>query len=300
MNKNTAIALLLIVAVVWGGGFVGAKIALDAGISVGLLNMLRGSIFATCVFVFFSKHILSMDKQTFKRGALVGCFNFLGFIFQTLGAELSIPSNTAFLTTTNVAMVPFIVWAMYKVKPHLKSFVSVGLCIFGMMILTGVLSDGITLSVGNFYTLCGAFFFAFSIVLLSKQSDNSHFSVSAFMMGLMLCIGSSGYFVVIEKAVVPSVDWATAVPAILYLSICSNFIGQTLQVMVQKHIPATTACLIMLLEAVFGSIFSIIWGFENFTTILLIGGALILFSVIMSEVDLKSMLTKKNIQKSQK
>ena len=290
MSKQIAKAMLFFVAVFWGGGFVATKIALDAGVSAGILVMLRGLIFAICVCICFFKNVMGMTKLELKAGLKVGIFNFIGFLFQAIGAMYTTPSNSSFLTTTSVVMVPFMVWVAYKVKPTIKNFISIGICLIGMGILTGIFGTAFVLNIGDVYTLVGAFFFGLSVVALAKQPEGGHFAASAVLMGVTLFIGGFGYFLVLEKAVIPTIHWGEAFLAIAYLSLISSFLCQTVQIIAQKHIPATTASLIMLLESVWGSVFSILWGFENFTTNLIFGGGLILISLLISELEMKNLL----------
>ncbi len=286
MKKNTAIILLILAAIIWGGGFVATKIALDSGLSVGILNSVRGLMFTLLVFAFFPKQILNMSKAQLRIGLLVGVFNFLGFLFQSMGAQYTAPSNSSFLTTTNVVMVPLLAWAMYKIKPKLQNFLAVAVCLFGMAILSGLFNAEFIVNIGDVYTIICALFFALSIVMLAKPPEGGHFAASAFLLGLTLFIGSSLYFIVFEKAQVPTFEISDVILPVIYLGVGSSFIAQTLQVLAQKYVPASTASLILLLEAVFGSIFSIAWGFESFTSNLLIGGSLILLSLVLSEIPL--------------
>ncbi len=76
------------------------------------------------------------------------------------------------------------------------------------------------------------------------------------------------------------------------MGIICSFVGQTVQVLAQKHTSATSAGLIMMLEGVFGSIFSVVFGFETFTVKLVVGGMLIMLSIILMEVDFRQMLVK--------
>ena len=137
MKKSTAILMLIIVTVIWGGGFIGIKMALDGGMTAGTLNMARGFIFTAIVFGAFHQHILNMSKAELLNGILVGTFNALGFITQAVGALYTTPSNSSFLTTTNVVMVPFMAWAIFKVRPKLRNLVAVAVCMAGMGVLTG-------------------------------------------------------------------------------------------------------------------------------------------------------------------
>lgn len=286
MKKQTAIFILIIVTIIWGNGFVATKMALDMGVTPGIMNAVRGLIFAVLIFVAFPKQIMSMNREEFKIGIIVGTFNFVGFILQTIGAIYTAPSSSSFLTTTNVVMVPFLSWIAFKQRPKAKNFIAVGFCMVGMAILTGILSQGVSLNKGDLYTLGCAFAFAMSIVLLAKPVEGGHFAASAFLIAFTHFIGSLLYFFVAEKAYIPQIDWKIAILPVLYLGIFSSFIAQTLQVMVQKYITASTASLIMMLEGVWGSVFSIMFGYENFTMNLLVGGLFIVASLVLSEIQL--------------
>ncbi|MCJ7992524.1 DMT family transporter [Priestia sp. OVS21] len=72
--------------------------------------------------------------------------------------------------------------------------------------------------------------------------------------------------------------------------------GQTVQVLAQKHTSATSAGLIMMLEGVFGSVFSVTFGFEAFTAKLVLGGILIMLSIILMEVNFKQILIRNKEQ----
>ena len=58
-----------------------------------------------------------------------------------------------------------------------------------------------------------------------------------------------------------------------------------MQIVAQRYLSASTACLILMLEGVFGAIFSVMFGYEPFTMNLLVGGALIVCSLILSEIQ---------------
>lgn len=286
MKKQTAILLLVIVTVIWGGGFVAIKLSLDSGVSAGMLNMIRGFIFTVIVFAIFPGQVLGMSKAQLKNGLLVGLFNCIGFVLQAIGALYTTPSNSSFLTTTNVVMVPFLAWILYKNKPKPRNIVAVFICMAGMAVLTDIVNVGLRLNIGDVYTIAGALGFGLSIVLLAKQPEGGHFAAGAFLLGLTLFLGGAFYMVVFENASFAAVNWKEAILPILYLSIGSNFIAQSMQIVAQRHLSASTASLVMMLEGVFGSVFSILFGFEKFTLGLLTGGGLILASLIISEVQI--------------
>ncbi len=284
--------LLLITSVFWGSGFVVTKIALDANVSAGLINFARGLLFVVCVLLFFYKKIVKMSFKDFKVGLIAGLLNFGGFITQTIGVIYTTPSNNAFISATYVVIVPFIAWTIYGKKFQAKSLVSIGICLIGMVIMTGIMSEEISINVGDICTLICAFFYAGSIVYLGYSASTADFSVVAFMLAAVQSVGGFIFYLIAEKGQFSDIHWSDALVPLLYMGIICSFVGQTLQVIAQKHTSATSAGLIMMLESVFGSIFSITFGFEPFTLKLVVGGTIILLSILMMEVEIKPMLVK--------
>jgi drug/metabolite transporter (DMT)-like permease len=148
--------------------------------------------------------------------------------------------------------------------------------------------------VGDIYSLACAVGFGLSIVYLSMQKSESHFAVGAFMMALTHFIGGAVYFVFFEGMQVPQINWKLAILPLIYLGVGSSFLAQSMQVAAQKYVNPSTASLVLMFESVFGSIFSILFGFEKFTLGLLIGGSLIVVSLVISEVDFKLPKKQKN------
>ena len=288
LKKQTAIIVLFIVTVIWGGGFIGIKMALDYGVTVGLINMIRGFIFTLLVFICFNKHIMSMKLADFKIGLLAGAANMAGFLLQCIGTQYTTLSNSAFLTTTNVVMIPFMAWVLMKKKPVLKNYVAVAICMVGTAVLAGVFQNGLTFNVGDIYTLACSFGFGLSIVFLAMQKSETHFAAGAFMMGFTHFLGGLLYFVIAEGAYIPDINWKIAILPVLYLGFGSSFAAQSMQVAAQRYVNPSTASLVLMFESVFGSIFSIMFGFEEFTLNLLIGGSLIVASLVVSELDFKT------------
>lgn len=294
MKKQTAILVMLLVTIIWGGGFVAIKIALDMGVTVGLMNMIRAAMFTAIILVLFHKHIFSMTKDEFKIGLLAGTANMMGFVLQSIGAQYTTLSNSAFLTTTNVVMIPFMAWIIMKRKPQPKNFVAVAICMVGTAVLAGVFQNGLSFNVGDLYSLACAFGFGLSIVFLAMQKSESHFAVGAFMVAVTHFLGGAFYFVFFEGMHMPQIDWKFAILPLIYLGVGSSFLAQSLQVAAQKYVNPSTASLVLMFESVFGSLFSILFGFEKFTLNLLIGGSLIVASLVVSEIDFKAMKKQKS------
>ena len=73
--------------------------------------------------------------------------------------------------------------------------------------------------------------------------------------------------------------------AVLYLGIVSTTITYLLQTVSQKYVDETKSAIILSMEAVFGTIFSVILLHETVTVRMITGSVLILAAVLVSEVS---------------
>jgi drug/metabolite transporter (DMT)-like permease len=87
---------------------------LERGMSSNTIVMFRGMFFLVCCSVFFRKEIMRMKGRDFLYALSAGICNLAGSILQTLGMVFTLPSNCAFLTVTNVIMVPFVALFLFR------------------------------------------------------------------------------------------------------------------------------------------------------------------------------------------
>lgn len=287
MTKSMANGLLLLASVFWGSGFVAIKIVLDAHASSGFINFFRGVIFVVLAFMLFHRNILKMTRLEFKIGLIAGLLNFGGYMTQTIGLLYTTPSDNAFISSTYVVMIPIIAWIVFHKKIPVKSVISLLFCLLGMAVLTGVLNRAFTFNLGDVYSLICALFYAGSIVYLGYGAKIADVSVIAFMLAAVQAAGGFVFFLPGGVGQFAAVNWSVALWPLIYVGVICSFVGQTLQILAQKHTTATSAGLIMMLEGVFGSIFSIIFGYDHLTAHLFFGGLFITLSLILMEVDLQ-------------
>lgn len=298
MTKPIANLLLLFIAALWGSGFVVTKIAVNANLTAGFITFSRGFLFALFAFVVFHKRILKMNKDAFKVGFIVGLLNVAGYLTQTVGIKYTTPSNNAFLTSTYVVFLPLVAWIFYKKRLKIQKLIAIILCLLGTAILTNVFSNRLSFNKGDLFSLLCAVFYAASIAFLSYSAKTTDYAVVAFMIAIVQTIGGFAYFIIVEKASTVGVNWGEVILPVLYMGIMCSFVAQTIQVIAQKHTSATTAGLIMMLEGLFGSIFSVAYGFEPFTFQLAAGGIIIMGSLSLMEVDWTRIINK-NIKNSE-
>lgn len=284
---------LLLVAIIWGSGFVVTKNALDH-MGPYYLLALRFSLATILFSLVFFKRIKNANIKDIKSGIIVGIFLFGGFATQTVGLNYTTAGKQAFITATNVVMVPFIYWALSKKKPDNYDIFGAILCFVGIGVLS--LDGGTTINYGDFLTLICAVFFALhisSVGYFAKDSDALVLTVVQFATAAVLSIIS---LLIFEPGPI-KMHQETIFP-ILYLGIISTLIAFLIQNVAQKYTTSTHTAIILSLESVFGSLLSLIFLKEPFTFRFLIGCLAILISVIISETKLKFLKSQENLKEN--
>ncbi|MGH4051428.1 MAG: DMT family transporter [Clostridium sp.] len=269
---------LLLVALVWGGGFIAVKGALDS-VSPFYIVALRFGISVLIMLLIFRNKIKLITKRDLKIGTMVGFLLFLGFAAQTIGMKYTTAGKNAFLTGTNVVIVPFLYWAISKKKPDVYSLISAFLCFVGIGLLT--LGSRMHFSIGDSLTLLCAVFFAAHIVAVgffAKKVD--------VIILVIIQLGSAAVFSIIAALIFepkPQPLNLDTILAIGYLGIFSTMLAFLVQNVAQKYTTASHAAIILCLESVFGSILSVIILDEIFTPKMVLGCLIIFIAIITTE-----------------
>jgi len=269
---------LLLVAIMWGGGFIAVKGALDS-ITPFYMMAMRFSISVFIMLIIFWKKAKLITKHEIKVGTIVGLLLFLGFAAQTIGMKYTTAGKNAFLTGTNVVIVPFLYWAISKRKPDSYSLISAFLCFIGIGMLT--LDGGIHIGLGDSLTLLCAVFFAGHIVSVGFFTEK----VDAISL-VIIQLGAAAVFSIIAAFIYepkPQLLNSDAMFAIGYLAIFSTMIAFIIQNVAQKYTTSTHAAIILCLESVFGSILSVVVLNEIFTSKMIIGCLTIFIAIITTE-----------------
>ena len=113
---------LVLVALLWGMGFIAVQFSIKSNLPIPLILGLRFAIGAVVIFAFSAKKIFTTTKKELIAGVGAGLILFFSFFVQTLGQSKTSVSNSAFITAIYVVLVPFIIWAVTKKAPKLKMF----------------------------------------------------------------------------------------------------------------------------------------------------------------------------------
>lgn len=282
MKKWLSMFGLMIVTVIWGGGFVASDMALDSmrpfqilTIRFGLATLLMGLV--------SMKSLKGITKAEIKAGALMGLALFAGFAFQIIGLQYTTPSKNAFLTALNVVMVPFIAFVILKKKVGIKGIIGAVLSVSGVAVLS--LNGDLTLSLGDALTLLCAVGFAFQIFLTGEFVKNNRVGALNFVqMATAFLLSAGSLFVAGETDFVVS---TSGILSVLYLGVVSTTLCYLIQTACQQYVDETKSAIILSMESVFGTLFSIWILHEVVTLRMLLGCGIIFVAVLIANAPTK-------------
>ena len=294
-NKTLYIAelQLLSVAIVWGGGFVATEYCLEAGMPTSLILSIRFSLAALVMSLFSINVLKSIDKKTLFHGIVAGLLLLVAFFVQVVGQNATTVSNSAFLTATNVVMVPFIVWIFTKHKPTTKFFILPLVTFVGVAILTLKPSQSFSFNKGDLLVLICAVLYAVHIAYLGVVAKDLDAKILTLLQLATCGVVATIIFFVFDFSTTPTAAYVDGFLPAIYLALFSTCFCYFFQTKAQQIVPPSKVGIILCTEGLFGTICSVILGIEPFKVSILVGGLIIISSVMLSEVDF-SFLKKKS------
>lgn len=274
--------MLFAATVIWGASFFLLKNTIE---DVPFLFLLAIRFFGSVVLlgIFCIPRMKQFTPDYIWKGGITGVIYAFAYIVQTIGLKNTTPGKNAFLTAIYCIIVPFLLWVVAKKKPDIFNLAAAALCLTGIGLVS--IDQGFTFNaLGDGMTLTGGFLFAAHIVciaILGKGKEPLLFTLVQFVAaGLVMLIGSLAF-----ETVPPRIGTNTVL-AIIYLTVFSTCLATIFMNVGIKYTSATSAGIILSLEAVFGVLFSIIFYKETLTARVGAGFALIFIAVLVSETKL--------------
>lgn len=279
MSKQTANLICLLVAAIWGGGFLATAGALEAFDPFSVL-MIRFIGAAIVSWIVIKVKKLKVTKEALIKGSISGVLMYLAFAFQTFGLDLTNTGQNAFLTSVNVVLVPYISWFLFKRKPMGIQVFASFICLAGIACLS-LSSDGFYFSFGDLLSLICAFFFASQIISLEFATKNCDSTVINTIQMCAAAIVSIPFALILEDF--PTSIDTNVILSCLYMICIATWLAFQLQTLAQKYTDASSASLLLCTESLFANIFGYFLLHEEKTLTMVFGGLLIFISVILVE-----------------
>ena len=270
--------ILLLVTVVWGLTFPVLKVATGqlSGVEVTALRFL---IAAACMGPF----VRGIPLQTWRDGLILGVLALTSMVAQAYGLQFISANRSAFLTSLNVLMVPLIGLAL-GVRPGWMVFFAAAVACAGV----GLMSFDVQ---GDFWadlaTLAAALAYALYTILMSSHAKNhrpaqlatAQIACMALLGALWMLVDSGAPRLRLLPGLVEAEVWW----GLLFLGAVASAATFFLQAMAQSHVSAPQAAIIYAMEPVFAAAFGWWYISERMTPMALLGGALVIAAVILSQ-----------------
>ncbi len=279
-RQSKAELALLATTFVWGSTFTFVKVSLP-DISPILMGAVRFG-FASAFFVlFFAKTIFPLPQGALAKGSLLGLFLFVGFISQNIGMQYTTASKSSFITSLMVVFVPFFQYFVERRPPTLGNVLGIAVVLIGLWFLTS--PSGAEFNLGDGLTLFTAVVFALYIVYLDIASKAMSPMQLTFLQSASTAVFSFVTAVGFEHMVFnPS---RSMLLSLAYLTVFATIITTFVQTKYQKETTPTRAVIIFTVEPVWASIIAFIILGEQLGSLGLLGGALIITGVLVSELS---------------
>ncbi len=276
-QRAKAEALLVVSTIIWGSTFVVVKSALRDASPLPFLAVrftLAGSL------LFFVLGRGRMERQAVLPGVILGLFLFGGFFFQTSGQASTTPSKCAFITGFSVILVP-VIMVFRGVRMRAASLAGGLLGLGGIYLL--VLPSGVAaVNRGDVLTLIGAVSFAFHIVMVGSYTQRHSF---VHLVPIQILTG--GLLALLAVPLDPGrrFHWTPQLGGAFAITVLlSTCFGFSVQNWAQQYTPPAHTALIFALEPVFAALTSRLYMGERLGGKVLLGSALILAGMVISEV----------------
>lgn len=287
-------AMLMLTALIWGTAFVAQSVGMDY---LGPCAFTATRNFIGCVALLPVIALASRlrsgaqpeeaapapgKKALFGWGAACGLLLGGATLLQQAGMQTASAGKAGFLTALYIVIVPVLGIFLGR-RPGLKVWMGVVLALVGAYLLS--VKGGAGIASGDLLVIASAVVFSLHILVID--------SVPAGMDGVRLsCVQFlvAGAFALVLALFLETFTWRDILSAwvpLLYTGVVSSGVGYTLQILGQRTVNPTVACLILSLESVFAALAG--WAILGQALSLreLFGCALVFVAVILAQLPSK-------------
>ncbi|MCL4221825.1 MAG: DMT family transporter [Phycisphaerales bacterium] len=273
-------AILLLVACIWGSGFVAQRAAMEhmGPFAYTSLRYLIG-VAMLLPLVVGPRWRTRINRRTVPAGILLGIIMAVAANAQQIGMVTTTASRAGFITGLYVLGVPFIGLALGH-RFTAGHFVGSLLAAIGLFFLSGDVSGGFR--TGDLWVGLCAVCWAFHVAIVAIAAPKADAVGLAIVQFAVVAIVTTIATFVREQPRISEIS-AAFLP-IVYGGVFSIGIAFTLQIIAQKHAPPTHAAVLMSLEAVFAAIFGVLILSESLSRPELVGCGLMFAGMLTCQV----------------
>ncbi len=272
---------LVLVSLIWGSTFFIIKDTVGT-VNEYFIVFVRGILAFIVMFIYqlFHNNKKLLDRKGIIYGSILGVLLAVAYASQTIGLKYTSTGHSAFITSSAVIAVPFILFAFYKVKLFKIDVISVAIVFAGLFLLTYDFESDI--NIGNLITVITAISCAFHIVLAGqfvKKADVNTIVTYQFLVTAL--VSFAAWLLTGETTLEISMK---AGLSLLYLGIFGTLFCYFISVWVQKYVSSLKVAIVFSLEPVFAAVIGFFILHEVLSVKELMGAVLILLGVVVHSI----------------
>lgn len=287
MSRSVANALMLLVALIWGTTFVAQQLGMAhvGPLTYTGVRFLLGALFVLPLAVREYGRLqargVRLERADWFAWCGLGVLLFLGAVFQQIGIMGTTVSNAGFLTALYVPMVPILAWLIDRHAPHPAVWPATIGSFIGTFMLSGGRFDALT--VGDYWVIASTLFWAAHVFWVGRVAAHRGAPIMVAVTQFVV----SGVLSMLVALAIEDIELAglvEAMPAILYGGLLSVGVAFTVQVIAQRHTPATDAAILLSSEILFAALAGALYLGERLTPLQLTGGGIIFVCILGVQV----------------
>jgi drug/metabolite transporter (DMT)-like permease len=269
--------LLLLVTACWGSTFFLIKDLLERIPTLDFLAV-RFTMAAVLMVVVAPRALGRLSRQSRRNAVVLGALYGVAQILQTAGLAHTPASVSGFITGMYVVATPIFAALLLHTRITAWTWGAVALATAGLGVLT---LQGLSIGYGEALTLVAAMLYALHIVGLgawSRPREAMGMAILQVIVIAVICLVCSAP----DGIVLPETtrDWLS----VLYMAAFAGAFALVAQTWAQAHLPATRCAIIMSMEPVFAALFAVLFGGEDLTLRMLVGGSMVLAAMLIVEL----------------
>lgn len=254
------------------------------------------AILTFSAFIFFLilsiKRFKLLNRDYLKIAVPICSLNAIACLLQRIGLQYTTPAHYAFLDHLACISVPIMTFIYIKKKPKMTESIACLLCLIGCFILTGMSFKGFSFGIGDILCALAGLLFGVcsaSIAIFAKKLDIMLYmmihTAAYFLVSLTLAISLNFITVggipmeIAKFTPAPILIIVVALFGLVDIALCWLCRTEAL-----KHIGPATVTVTMPFCAVITGVASVILGMDKISPNLLIGGAIVMVSLLLSTV----------------
>lgn len=282
---------MLLVTLFWGSSYLFMQMGLTDLQTFNFIA-LRFLLAFVLAGLFFRRRILRTDRKTLGKAFVLGTLLFGVFVTITTGLKTTTASQAGFLVSLTVIFVPLLSMLLRQIPPP-RVFLGAFLALIGIGLLT--LNSQLEISRGDMLCILGAVFYAIHIIVTGRWANQSDpLQLGVYQLGFTGLLGLL-FSLALETPRLPETPEAWF--AVLMLGIFCSAVGFVVQTVAQQSTTPTHTALIFSMEPVFAVAIAFLVTGEILSLRGYVGAALVLFSILIAEMDLGKWLRRKSSKK---